>query len=79
MTIPNRPGYQSEWTRFAFAAGMADALLVVLETRGITITYKAGCVIINCTDLQRLSQWLKEAVVVKRVEELTGLVPPAPG
>jgi hypothetical protein len=52
------------------ARGKAEDVLMVLEMRHHVVTEEQKQRILLCTDLAVLSQWLRKAVVLSRVEEL---------
>jgi hypothetical protein len=52
------------------AVGEANALLTVLEARGIAIPDPARDQITSCTDLDQLNTWLKRAPTVTTIDEL---------
>ncbi|WP_036330585.1 hypothetical protein [Microbispora sp. ATCC PTA-5024] len=52
------------------AEGEINALLTVLESRGLTTSDDARERIRRCTDLQQLKTWLRKAVVVDSADEL---------
>ncbi|MCO5995932.1 hypothetical protein [Actinoallomurus rhizosphaericola] len=54
------------------AEGEADALLTVLETRGIEVPQTTRARITNCTDVEELKAWLKRAVVARSADEVFG-------
>jgi hypothetical protein len=78
--------YQSEFARQYFtrgqaegraeglaegeARGEANALLTVLDARGIGLTDNARARITNCTDLGLLESWLRRATTIDKAEEL---------
>jgi hypothetical protein len=53
------------------AAGYAEALLIVLETRGIPVSETQRQEILGCQDLDRLSRWLRRAVLASSAGEVT--------
>ena len=52
------------------AEGRAEALLAVLEARGVRISNDARACISNCSDAAQLDAWIRKAVTVSSVEEL---------
>ncbi|MER8232303.1 hypothetical protein [Streptomyces sp. NPDC094049] len=52
------------------AQGSADAVLVVLEQRGLTITDAARERVKHCDDPDTLQRWLKRAVTATTAEEV---------
>ncbi|GAA0364857.1 hypothetical protein GCM10009530_13230 [Microbispora corallina] len=52
------------------AEGEINALLTVLESRGLETSDDARERIRRCTDLQQLKTWLRRAVVVDSADEL---------
>ncbi|MBB4746788.1 hypothetical protein [Actinoplanes lobatus] len=81
MTTTDYP-YKSDWARRQFAAGRAEgktegkaegeasAILTVLATRGFDVSDGDRAKITECTDLERLEEWLRRAVTAERVEDL---------
>jgi hypothetical protein len=59
------------------AEGKQDALLLVLEGRGLSITRAQRAEILGCVDLPTLDRWIVGAVNAASVREL--LAAPAPG
>jgi hypothetical protein len=51
-------------------AAAADAVLVVLDVRGIAVTAEARTRFAGCFDADQLSTWLRRAVVADRIDEL---------
>ncbi|MCM6786947.1 hypothetical protein NDR87_11310 [Nocardia sp. CDC159] len=74
--------YQSEFARRYVAEGRAEgkaegkaegeaqALLLVLEARGVPVTENARRRITTCSDLDQLGRWLRRAATVDTAEEL---------
>jgi predicted transposase/invertase (TIGR01784 family) len=56
------------------AQGKAQAILAVLEARGLTVSEAQRATIANCTDLEQLERWVRQAVTV----ETTGALFAAP-
>ncbi|MFC8565571.1 hypothetical protein ACFUIW_07370 [Streptomyces sp. NPDC057245] len=52
------------------AAGKAEGVLRVLEGRGLAVSDDARARVSDCTDLDRLDDWLDRAGTVERAEEL---------
>ncbi|WP_433246899.1 hypothetical protein [Actinomadura nitritigenes] len=52
------------------AEGEADAVLSVLETRGITVPNDIRDKVTGCTDIDQLKRWVRRAVVIDHAEEL---------
>ncbi|HEU4534929.1 MAG TPA: hypothetical protein VFS00_12455, partial [Polyangiaceae bacterium] len=50
--------------------GKADALLAVLEVRGLAITAEQRARIVECTDLAQLDTWVRRAVTVGATSRL---------
>ena len=50
------------------ARGIAEAILAVLETRGITVSPEQREEILGCSDLDRLKRWLREATLPTTTE-----------
>jgi hypothetical protein len=53
-----------------FAKGEAEAVLLVLEARGLAATAEERSRISGCSDLSQLQAWLTRAVKVSTVAEL---------
>ena len=52
------------------AEGEAQAVLAVLEARGLTPTEQQRQRVLACTDLEQLNSWVRKAVTLVDVEEL---------
>ncbi|MFF0524025.1 hypothetical protein ACFYTC_35450 [Actinomadura nitritigenes] len=52
------------------AEGEADAVLSVLETRGITVPNDIRDKVTGCTDIDQLKRWVRRAVVIDHAKEL---------
>lgn len=52
------------------AEGEADAVLSVLETRGITVPNDIRDKVASCTDIDQLKRWVRRAVVIDHATEL---------
>lgn len=69
--------YRSDFARHHFAEGKAEgeaeALLTILDARGLALSEEVRTRITSCTDLDLLKQWLRQAATAERVEELAGL------
>jgi hypothetical protein len=52
------------------AKGRAEAVLVVLEARGIRMSAEARARILACVDVDQLDTWVRRAVTVSSVDEL---------
>jgi len=66
--------YQTEFVRKLIAQGLhegeMDALLEVLDARGLEVDAEARQRIFTCKDLAQLKAWLRKAVTVSSVQEL---------
>jgi hypothetical protein len=62
--------YKSDLLRRTYAEGKVDALLQVLEARGVPVPSEARERITACTDLDQLEAWVKRAVIVRTVDAL---------
>ncbi len=66
--------YQSDFARKYVAKGRAEghaeAVIEVLETRGLPVSDAARARILACTDAARLAAWVRMAVTVASVDEL---------
>ncbi|HZA51906.1 MAG TPA: hypothetical protein VE549_14275, partial [Myxococcaceae bacterium] len=47
------------------AKGKAQAVLAVLEARGLRVSDEQRALIAGCADLERLERWVRKAVTVK--------------
>ena len=54
----------------AEAKGKADAILQVLETRGVAVSGPQREELLRCRDLDRLDQWLRRAVLALSMDEV---------
>jgi hypothetical protein len=52
------------------AEGEAEAILLVLESRGIPATEEQRSQFLSCTDLKQLKSWLERVGTVSSAEEL---------
>jgi predicted transposase YdaD len=52
------------------ARGEVNAILTVLDARGIAITDEARARIENCSDLVQLEKWIRLAAIAQSVDEL---------
>jgi len=55
----------------AEARGTAEAILKVLEARGIAVSQAQGEEILRCSDLARLSRWVARASLATSADEVT--------
>jgi len=74
--------YQSDFARRYFsegeaqgkaqgkAQGEADAVLAILDARGIDVPDDIRAEIARCTDLDRLGGWIRQAATAHRIEDL---------
>ncbi|MDP9122799.1 MAG: hypothetical protein M3O15_15750, partial [Acidobacteriota bacterium] len=53
------------------AQGLAEAILRILEARGVAVSSAERQEILRCSDLEQLSRWLDRATVASSVEEVT--------
>lgn len=60
----------SEAQRRSYDQGKADALLMVLRRRGLTVTDEQQHQIVTCADLGTLDRWLDRAFSITSVGEL---------
>jgi hypothetical protein len=63
---------RAEGLAVGLAVGRAEALLLVLQTRGLELTDAVRERITGCSDLEVLRGWLGRAVSADRVEEIFG-------
>lgn len=54
------------------AEGEADAILLVLQARGLEITAEERARITACADLAQLTTWVTRAATIRRTSELFG-------
>ena len=54
------------------AEGEADAILRVLDARGLKVTAAQRKRIIGCTDLEQLQEWITRAVTAAKVADIFG-------
>lgn len=52
------------------AQGEADAVLVILDARGIDVPEPIRAEIAGCTDLDRLGGWIRQAATAHKIEDL---------
>jgi hypothetical protein len=64
--------FQSEFARKHTALGKAEAVLAVLDARGLAVSAPERVRILACTDLATLEQWVRRAVTAASAEELLG-------
>jgi len=61
---------KSEFARIQRASAQAEGILVVLETRGVSVTDEQRKRIMSTTDLELLKTWLRRAVTVASADGL---------
>jgi hypothetical protein len=52
------------------ARGEANAVLAILDTRGVVVPDDVRAVIAECADLERLGTWIRQAVTADKIEDL---------
>ena len=70
--------YNSDFAKLHYAMGWEEgkaeawavAVLAVLDERGIAATPDQESLIMHCTDLDRLSEWLRRAVTVESADQV---------
>ena len=70
--------YSSDFAKLHYAMGWeegkaeawAAAVLTVLDARGIAATSDQESLIMHCTDLDRLSEWLRRAVTAESADQV---------
>ncbi|HEU5030640.1 MAG TPA: hypothetical protein VFV01_37400 [Spirillospora sp.] len=62
--------WQSDFAKAHIAEGEADAVLSVLETRGIPVSNDIRDKVVDCTDIDQLKRWVRRAVVIDHAEQL---------
>jgi len=63
---------KSEGEALGEARGMAEAILKVLQKRGILVSEAQRQEIVGCHDLNRLDEWLDRAVTAASIAEVMG-------
>ncbi|MEO3793997.1 hypothetical protein ABGB14_27610 [Nonomuraea sp. B10E15] len=58
------------WLAEGKAEGEANAVLLILEARGISLPDEARARILACTDLHTLESWVRKAATAKSADEL---------
>ena len=69
MTVTGRH-YQSEFARRYFSQGEAQAVLAVLEVRGIEVPDAVRDKITTCSDLDQLGVWVRRAAIANKIEDV---------
>jgi hypothetical protein len=69
LAIKGIPAFQSRVAE-AEARGHAEALLQVLEARGIAVSAAQRDEILRCQDLERLGFWLRRAMQASSADEI---------
>jgi len=59
-----------EGEREGRAQGEANALLAILQTKGLLLTEEQRQRIVSCSDVEQLDAWVRRAVTATSVEEL---------
>jgi hypothetical protein len=80
MQSPERREFQSEFARKYVslgraegkAEGKAQAVLVVLEARGLAVSTEQRERILTCADIPTLEGWIRRAATAASAEELFG-------
>lgn len=66
--------YQSDFARRYFfqgrTEGEANAVLAVLDTRGVEVSDEVRARIVECSDLDQLDSWVRRAVTAGSVDDL---------
>lgn len=62
--------YQSDFARRYFAQGEAEAVLAVLDARGLDVPDDVRSRITECTDLDQLNAWVRRAATAESVQDL---------
>jgi hypothetical protein len=62
--------YQSDFARRHYGQGQADAVVTVLDTRGIDVPADVLERITTCIDLDQITTWVPRAVTVKTAQDL---------
>ncbi|MFB4304226.1 hypothetical protein [Actinomadura sp. NTSP31] len=62
--------WQSDFAKTHIAEGEADAVLSVLETRGLAVPNDIRDKVAGCTDIDQLKRWVRRAVVIDHAEQL---------
>lgn len=61
---------QSEWGKKHYAAGEAEALLVLLEARGLAVSPGLRARVADCTDTEQLRAWLQRAATATETDQV---------
>jgi hypothetical protein len=67
-TTPYR--YQSDFARRYFGQGQAEAVLTIVDVRGVELTDEMRERISDCTDADQLELWIKRAVTAVTADDL---------
>jgi hypothetical protein len=78
MATPQGYEYQSDFARRHHAQGVAigqakaraEAVITVLETRGVPLSHEHRERILGSADLEELGKWVRKAVTVSSADEL---------
>jgi hypothetical protein len=57
------------------ARGEAQAVLAILEARGVAVPDEDRARIATCTDLAQLDAWVRRAATAEKIQDLDGLLP----
>jgi 3-methyladenine DNA glycosylase AlkC len=62
--------YQSDFARRYFSQGEAEAVLTILDARGIAVPDEIRANIAKCTDLDQLGRWIRRAATADKIQDL---------
>jgi hypothetical protein len=62
--------FQSEFAKKHQAKGRAEALVAVLDARGLRIADEARARILACTDAEQLADWLRKAATATSIDQV---------
>jgi len=72
--VTRREEFQQEFARVHFsqgqALGEAQALLAILEARGIEVSDEMRETITTCTDLDQLDRWIRRAATAEKIQDV---------
>jgi hypothetical protein len=62
--------YQSDFARRYFSQDEAEAVLRILDARGVAVPDEIRANIAKCTDLDQLSRWIRRAATADKIQDL---------
>ncbi|GGK72683.1 hypothetical protein Sme01_07830 [Sphaerisporangium melleum] len=69
-TYEYQSGFARKYVAEGKAEGRAEALLLMLDARGIAVSEEARGRILGCAESARLDEWIQRAVTVESVDDL---------